>query len=362
MIESYKLYKNPGSLDKEEKEKYKKYKENLKKYRIRATKRDFCVFRKHFINEGKDPSLIIPAYVTNNLLTPVLNPIDYRGYFEDKNMFDKILPKEYLPITRYRKMNGIWCDEAYKKILFDKVMEGLNALEGNARIIIKPSKDTSSGRGIKLLNKINGEWCEGKEDKKINLKKILENWGESDLIIQDVLQQADFFSQFCSTSVNTMRLVVYNSPVTGRCDLIWGGMRIGAKGSIVDNSHQGGMMIGINKDGCLYKFLNDQYGNRYTSFNGIDFDKQDFIIPNYSEIIKFTKEIAFYLLPHRFIAFDIMVDKKGEVKVIEFNLRGYSGWLCQMAGDPMYGAQTEEILEYITSHRKMGNKVFYSIS
>ena len=49
--------------------------------------------------------------------------------------------------------------------------------------------------------------------------------------------------------------------------------------------------IGI-VNGQLSNCLHNQWGESFDSFNGIDFSKDTFIIPNYEEIENFAKQVA----------------------------------------------------------------------
>lgn len=361
--ESCSLYTIPKYSNKKQvKEEYKKYKKRLNLYGLQSTKRDFYVFRNYLVDNGKDPSYIIPAYINFNYLTPVLNPIEYGGFYEDKNMFDKILPLDFMPKTILRRINKIWYTQDYQVLPTEKIWEYLKNFEDSKEIIIKPSRNASSGKGVMLFKLNKGEWKEKIQGFTLDNETLEKNWGKRDLIIQEVLVQDGIFKYLCDTAVSTFRIVIYNSPLDGKYHLIWCGLKVGLRGAIVDNAHAGGLIFGVNENGYLYPYGTDQYGKKYTNFNGIDFSKEKIKIDNYEELIQFAKKSATFLLPNRFVSFDIAVNKDGDPKIIEYNLRAYSGWYCQFTGDYMYGNKTDEILNYITQNKKLGNKLFYSIS
>lgn len=362
-VESKKLYTINPQLNKESyKSDYKKYKRNLRKYGFSPSRRDFQVFRNYMIEGGSDPAFIIPAKLVHCYLTSILNPIPYNAYFEDKNMFDKILPKEILPTTLFRRMDGKWYNHAYKLLDYTSVLKELKELPEKSKVIIKPSKNSSSGKGVKVFEFVSGQWSNVIEKEKSLEESILSVWGDKDIIIQEVIKQHSFFSKLSPTAVSTMRIVVYNSPVDGEIHIIWRGLRVGGEGSIVDNNHAGGLMFGLDEKGKIYPFGTDQCGNKYTIFNGIDYSEQTLVIPNFDKVIRLVKEITPRLLPHRFIAYDIAQSEEGKPIVIEYNLRGYGGWVCQFAGDYMLGDKTKEILQYLSENKQRGGKVFYNIN
>lgn len=360
--ESHKLYTIPKGKTPQEKDYYREYKSNLRKYGFHPVKRDFLVFKNYFIERGKNPSVIIPGYIINNYLTPLLNPIPYREYFEDKNMFDKIFPKEYMPKTLYRRMGNQWMDNDYSILSLEKVWEGMTDNNDFLKIIIKPTKNSSSGKGIELFEFHDSCWQNMKTGRKLEKTYLKDLYGGEDLIIQEVLKQNDSISQFCDTAVNTFRIVIYHSPIDGECHYIWGCLRVANKGALVDNTHAGGILFGINKEGTLDSYGFDQYGKKYSNFNGIDFSKQQFRIQQYPDLIEFCKKMSPFLLPNRFISFDIALDYKGDPKIIEYNIRGYSYWAGQFIGTSPLGEKNDEILEYITKNHSRALKFYYSIS
>lgn len=359
--ESFSMWKLPQEKpSKEALEDFRRYKANLKKYGFSAKRRDFFVFCNYLMDKGNDPALIVPSYIVHCYLTAVFNPIPFNAYFEDKNNFDRILPKDWLPRTLLRRRDGFWYDRDYRKVT--EPINILNSVDSQYGIIVKPARNSSSGRGIELFRKEKGKWLNLKDDKTLTHDLIQNCWGSSDLIIQSVIRQNEFFRKFCDTSVNTLRIVVYNSPLNDEKSLIWAGLRIGKSGSLVDNTHAGGLMFGVSREGRIAKYGADQFGNKFREFNGLNFAKEDFLIPDFEKIVDLCLQMSDHLLPHRFIAFDVAVNEDGVPMIIEYNLRAYGGWACQFAGDPMFGDKTEEILKYLSENKTKGIKFFYSIN
>lgn len=361
--ESHSMYRVPKFEDpKKINEEYKANARYLRQFGFKGNKRDFLVFRNYLADKGHDPKYIVPSTIVHKYLTAVLNPIPYNAYFSDKNMLDKIFPRQYLPKTLFRRMDGIWYDAEYQPIDFERCKEIAAEAADLPGIIVKPAKDSSSGRGVELFKLQNRDW------KSFNGKYELfealtgDIWGNADLIIQEALNQNDFLKRLSPTAVSTLRIVTYNSPVDSKVHLIWCGIRLGADGSVIDNNHGGGVILGVDKDGRLNPYATDQYGNKYSAFNNIDFSAESLYIPHYAEIIEFAKELTPPLLPNRFIAFDITIDHKGTPMVIEANMRGYGGWVCQFAGDYMFGEKTDEILQYLSEKKESIRKFFYCIN
>lgn len=166
------------------------------------------------------------------------------------------------------------------------------------------------------------------------------------IIIQEGVDQSEYISQFNPTSVNTLRLSMYRSVKDDRCHITGAIMRIGGKGSIVDNAHAGGCYVGIYPDGHFCKNVLDQYGVRKSIFNDVDFSSNTFMYPNWDKVIEFGKSVGQYVPHHRLIALDIVLDRNNNPKLIEFNIEGYSAWLFQYTIGTAFGKFTDEILDY----------------
>lgn len=341
-------------------EDYKKFKAYMSSFGLPAPKREFKVFWPSMVEGGSNPIYMLPQETANIYVMPVLNPIPLREYFEDKNLFDKILPPSTLPKTILRRMGGKWYDAAYH-LLSGEVLPLLNREAPGKEIVIKPSRHSSSGRGVDIFSLRDRHWVSKTTGRLLTDEEIRSVWGDNDLIVQEAFLQHEFMSQFNPTSVNTIRMYIYRSIADGTPRYIWSGVRIGGKGSVVDNSHSGGIMIGLNPDGEFSDYGFDQWGNRVTEFNGIDFKNSSLRLPWFEELQDFAFKCSAYLFPNRLIAFDLTIDPEGRPAILEYNLRGYAPWCMQFAGARPLGDYTDEILEYVVAHKELSRKFYYSI-
>ena len=312
-------------------------------------------YYRFFSNYIKSDVNIAPEYTTHIYIEPILNPLQYRDYYEDKNVYDSMFPKGYLPDTILRSINGCFMDEKY---LFINISDSILAklCDSYDRIIVKPTVDSSSGHGIMMFVKSNDKFVSANNENEVLSINLLQKKYRGNFIIQEYLTQSDFLAQFNPTSVNTIRIHAYRSVKTNEIHLIGSILRIGASGSFCDNAHAGGLFIGI-VNGQLSNCLHNQWGESFDSFNGIDFSKDTFIIPNYEEIENFAKQVAKKIFHHRSIALDITLDKNNNPRLIEFNLSGFSSWLFQFTVGTAYGEYTDEIIEYCSKYKKSNNNI-----
>ena len=176
-------------------------------------------------------------------------------------------------------------------------------------------------------------------------------------VVQKAMAQSTFMSQFCKTSVNTIRIAVYRSVKTNIPTVINAIIRIGKDGSLVDNAHAGGMFVGVDKDGILGKYCCNQYGETVSIFNGIDFSSATYQIPNYKRVKEFAEKVASALPHQRLLALDVMLDENDNPVLLEYNIRAFSVWLFQFTNGAGFGEFTDEIIEYCKEHKKEATRV-----
>lgn len=301
---------------------------------------------------------IIPEDICRNIVEPILDPLRYVSYYADKNMFDKLFGHDVMPQTIFRKMHGFYYDKNYQRIdiLNDEQLKCILNTSGCTKIVIKPTVDSCSGNSVRLFEIKESNWVEIGSGNKFDIKYLNTNYGD-DLIAQECIEQADFMSYYNPTSVNTLRLTLYRSVLTDECHIPSAIIRIGANGSLVDNAHAGGGYVGIKvEDGTLCNKVLNQYGESQTEFNGIDFTLEH-KIPNWDKVLEFAKYIGQNVPHHRLIALDIMIDKFGNPRLIEFNCEAYSMWLFQFTMGPALGKYTDEIIEYCQNNIDKAQKV-----
>src|SRR5574344_814718 len=290
---------------------------------------------------------IISSDTIKSIIEPSLNLDKYNdGILGDKNLFEKVIDSDFLPKSYLRYIAGFFYDVDYKRITNIDIQK---LLHRDKKYILKPSTGTGSGIGVKLL-----KW----DDESLidNDSKVVDNNYlcsiKRDYIIQECMEQSSYISQFCKSSVNTIRLATYRSVKDDEVKYLAAILRIGRDGSFLDNAHQGGMFVGLKPDGRFEDFLCDQYGRTKTVFNGVEYKDNNFQIPNYDKVVQFAKDISKFFFYVRLVAFDIMLDKNNNPKIIEFNVNWFGEWLFQLAcKKPIFGEYTDEIYNYCLEHK-----------
>ena len=323
--------------------------EYIKKWKVLSSHVEPYSYRFFSKYCGKTPN-IVPEDIGRSYIEEVLNPIESRSVFSDKNLFPRIVGKENCPRTVLCRINGsVILDDNYLPAKTDFMIYAGDINE----LILKPSVDSCSGKGIIKFIK-EGDYFVSKTEDKIKLTIDFLNQYSNDFCLQEAVRQHDFMNQLCTTSVNTIRLCVYRSVKDETVNIIASIIRIGRDGSVVDNAHAGGMFAGINvKNGELGKFVIDQYGNKKAIWNGLDYTNNNLTVPNWDKILIFAKKIGSTILHHRLIAMDIAIDENGNPRLIEYNLKGFSYWLYQLTGQEALGEYTNEIIDYCKKKKEI---------
>jgi hypothetical protein len=275
-------------------------------------------------------------------------------------MFDKMLWSSFranvTPPTYIKNVEGTCFDCDYS--LIDSVDDVVARIPTEVnRLVVKKSIDSSSGKGIAFIHRDSDGVLKDSVTKEQFTEAYLNRSFSKNYVVQKGMLQSAFMSQFCKTSINTIRVAVYRSVKTNKPSVFNAIMRIGKDGSLVDNAHAGGMFVGINDDGLLGQYFCDQYGVKSDTFNGVNLPSQVYQIPNYDRIKKFAEDVA-NALPHlRLLALDIMLDENNNPILLEYNIRAFGIWVFQFTNGSGFGEFTDEIIEYCRQHKNESTRI-----
>lgn len=279
---------------------------------------------------GADLAAYIPDGYYYAIVDKSLTNGLYADTMDDKNLYDLYFPDVNQPATVIRKVRGVYLDAGYNIV---SESEAVDKCVNNKNVVIKPSVNSSQGKGIVF-------WRE--DDGVQSLRKALSE--NSSVVVQDLITQHDFMASFTDSCVNTMRIVtlLWDSEISITSSvLIMGGAT--AK---TNHLHGGGIVCGILPDGRLREIAFDGNLNEYRRHpNGIVF--ADAKIPNYDRCVALVKKLAPRMSGvSKLLNWDITLDQNGEPLLIEVNLTW--GGSVQIAAGPAFGDKTEEILDYVT--------------
>ena len=298
---------------------------------------DLAAHKFYYNVTGNRDYRYIPDYLYYLYVDPFFNNNDVTLAFSDKNYYDMFMPFFRKPAVTVRRIGMEYYDADYTLIDEDKAYALIESdLQKQGELIVKPSFITGSGRKIVFITK---------ED---NIRNIFSDYGSEDIVIQHVIKQHEEMSKMHKNSINTIRIGTLL--LNGEASVISSVVRIGVDDNRMDNSHQGGIAVGIDENGRLRKYGYDQDGKRFEVHpQGYVF--ADGFIPSYDKVVERVLE-GQKLFPHyKLINWDVAIDEEGEPVFVEFNL-STAGIKCfQFCNGPLFGDRTSEILD-VVFHKK----------
>lgn len=293
-------------------------------------KYDWHKFYKRFI--GNFDEKYVPSDIYNPIIEYTLNERRFSLYLQHKSMLRTFVKKENRVEAIVDLIDGIFYDDEFNIVSYDKV-ENLIKKEPSS-IIVKPSIGSGGGRRVECFE--NGL--------KIDLKDYI---GKGDFSFQRFFEEGDDLNRFNLETVNTIRMITLN--MNGKCTILSSFLRIGKSGMKVDNLSSGGMLVGINKDGCLADYALDKDLNKIEkSPSGLYF--KGVKLSSYERIANYALQNHPHIPLAKLIAWDFAVDKNNIPIVIEINLDSGEIQFHQIYNGPLFKERTEEVIEYIKLH------------
>lgn len=294
---------------------------------------------------GIESDLYIPSTLYYNYIQPFLNQNILRIGFVDKNMFDPTINFDYVGET-----HGIKFPQTIVYNICGCMMDGITRdsitkeqaakllIEYGKDFIIKPTRESTWGKGVRKV-------C--KEDLTPEfIDKLLDEY-KMDYICQSLIKQHPELAKYNCSSLNTIRVATYRN-FDGSLRCLYGFLRFGKKGSVVDNVSAGGSMFGVDDEGNptnrrLIKFasMNEEYLD--PSLDGK--------IPYFPKI----KEACLYLhsrIPQfALIGWDMTIDENMSPTMIEYNISP-SIEIPQISHGPIWTRdELDEIMKRVSKYR-----------
>lgn len=141
---------------------------------------------------------------------------------------------------------------------------------------------------------------------------------DQNVLLEECIQECEDLACFHPSSLNTIRVVTISN--NDKCLYFGALFRMGAHGSIIDNTHAGGIYVPINVEtGTIEIEAIDSKNNKYKCHPDSNKPIQGFKIPYWDKIIETCTEATKTIPNIRFAGWDVCVNKSGEVEIIEGN-------------------------------------------
>lgn len=184
---------------------------------------------------------------------------------------------------------------------------------GAGRLFCKPL-DGQCGKGIFLLDITEvGLSIDGRA---VDMEGLRAHCADGRYLMQEFVTQHPLMSSLHPQSINTIRLLTVRGLKDGQVHLLPSILRVGTGESIVDNTSQGGIAVGIDLDtGYLkpYGFYKPRYGLKVAEHPDSHIRFADFRIPFFEEA---KRQAAYFhsMLPGvHSIGWDIAIGEQGPI-------------------------------------------------
>lgn len=291
--------------------------------------------------DSYDVTKVVPGPVYYPYVDPTFSHPSRARTTSDKNLTDLLFPDVRRPKAIVRYLDGLFLDGGYLMISKEEAYERIRQ---EKNVIIKPSADSGGGHGMAFWN--------AETDDLQKLDKIFVK-GRF-YIVQEILKQHELMNSLYAGSINTIRMetLLFKNEVRMLACMV----RMGAKGSKVDNLSSGGMSCGVNID-------SGQLSSRAYDFHNLSvtYEKhpqggkfEGFVIPNWGKCVATVKRLA----PRcagvaKLIGWDIAIAEDGEPVLIECNMMDSGCASLQLDNGPLFGDLTDEVLDYVRRHKRI---------
>ncbi|MFC1549947.1 sugar-transfer associated ATP-grasp domain-containing protein [Candidatus Neomarinimicrobiota bacterium] len=297
-------------------------------------------FHIHYTLHGFKDIQMVPNAVYKAFIEPCLNDYTMSKVYQDKNSYDRLLNRDFLPKTYLRNMAGVYYDREYKLLNDQQVRDILKALPKKInKVILKPTLVTGGRNKVRFVD-FNLE---------IITKEYLQENYHQNFIIEEFIEQNEYFDQLgttCSMRFNTYRSVSDNSIFVHEMNCSFN------SGIGPDRSQYINNTIAINESGKIGSIsLTPLRQVCSATPDGTKSFSEMKPIPEFNELRKVAAITALSYPYHRRLGFDMIVDKKGKVYIFEVNVGRLGFNISQYLGGGLFKEYTEEVIKYCNNNK-----------
>jgi len=256
----------------------------------------------------------MPFEIYNDMITRQ-NPSDrVKSWFDDKCLYRYLLRDFKQPKRIAECYEGVCYlpSESIVEVSFRELVSYLNNI---TNCVLKPSKGSSAGRGVRLLEVKDG-FVQG--EKSLKIEDLLKSY-KGNFVIEEKIEESECLSQLNPSSCNTLRIHTWRNSKKEKCEFISAYVRIGRSGKLTDNASSGGITCEVVKDGAL-----GNYPCSVNPYSIIEKTDAGVVMPGYhingfGEMVETAVKAHSCLPMFGIIGWDICMDKNGTPIIIEFN-------------------------------------------
>lgn len=229
-----------------------------------------------------------------NVIVYSLNDIVNIDLFYDKW-------KTYERFAEYYQRSAMLIDEKSDYAAFSRFIQSYPRF-------VKKEVRLSKGQSVALVD------ATGIDDPSTLFAELLQG-GRT--ILEEPIVQSDLMSKLNETSVNTVRCITLKT--NEGVKVLYTFLKVGRKGSFVDNGGAGGLLVGIDKEtGVLITDARDEFANAYFSHPDHGYAFKGLKLPEWDSLIELTKGISAGISGISYIGWDFAHTEHGWI-IVEGN-------------------------------------------
>lgn len=285
----------------------------------------------------------LPHDIYHKVIDPYFNNSKKAAVLENKTYFPRMFPGISQPYSLAFRINGIWLSNDYR-ILDNKQLNKILSSEKN--IVVKQADGSCGGKSVVFIE------SEGSAEKL--LKEFYESVNKFEskrnVIVQRAIVQHKELAKLNESSVNSIRILSLLKDNEVRVYSVV--VRMGVSGARVDNASSGGIFCGVCENGVLKSVAYNTKGQKFNCHPNSGLHFETVAVPSFDKIISLIKRAHPMIPDIRMVSWDISVTEDGEPILIEANM-GHGGLdFHQMCNGPLFGNDTEKILQEIKQNSK----------
>lgn len=279
----------------------------------------------------------IPEDIYYALIEPQLNRYELTPAYEDKNSYDRLLPRSVTLPVLLRMIHGRWYDSDYQPLTDDDAVGMLKTQHGD--FILKPSIASGDGINVELLHLADGKAHLGEQP--LQLGTLGQRFG-NDFLIQPRFTQHPDLAAFHPSSVNTIRF--YTLRLNHTIHICAAVLRLGNEGRHYDNR---GIPCGITADGRLRDHATTKYFTKHPTHPVTGKAFAGFQIPGWEAACDMVRCLHQHLHYFDCVSWDTTIAPDATPRVLEFNLRSQEINFLQVNNGPLFGDLTDDLLRRV---------------
>ena len=290
-------------------------------------KPDLNFFKWIYSVTGKCDCRFIPEDVYARFLMPNMYNAHRAMALDDKNYYDLFFCDVKTPKSYIHKSNGVYMNDRYQIISEEEALNVVEAIRDN--VVVKPTIGSCKGYGVRLIHSS-------------DIRSIISEYGD-DIIIQECIKAHHDIASLNEKSSNVIRIT--SLIMDNEVHILSPTIRVGDDDRFIDQGGKREFCIGIDNKGRLKaEAISTKNGIIRTSIlpNGKVFGGMP--IPAYNKMLDIIRKVHPRLSVVPLIGWDLLVDSKSDVILLECNLNWPGISKYQECNGPFFGELTTEVL------------------